>query len=753
MGLCGCFGGGREVTKHEQAPVRVPNPNGAKQANRTYDENLTVATAVPSVSGKDSFGFFKRRSSSFTSMQGDNSHHSSLMKEMEKRRHAVFTMRSSIVQGASSLGGAMVSTERRLPADGGPSAPRAHSDVSVIQKACEGISLFQGLHEDDRKELYQSMYLLEYQPQQDIIRQGEEGRNFYVIFQGAPTVKVENEKKDVVMEKVLHPGDTFGEVALLHSCPRSATVTCGNDSRVKVWALDRVTFSQLLSNSAFNRRKRYVELLKNVEPLKKLAEYNIMLLADALESRSFVQGEKIVVQGQAETSGFHIIEKGSVSVWLDISEREVNKLTKGDYFGEVTLLREGDIPTATVVAETTVDTLTLSNASFYRLLGEDVRKTFEGYMQKYAFDESEEKADARTSSRSGGQTSHDNSFRSLSEGQPYVNQPVDGGTILIDETTQRDKDIDFLKELGLGMSGTAYLCQHKTYKTLVVVKMMKKHTLIRMNQVENVMRERAIIHQFDSPFLVPGYGSFQDKQHLYLAMEYMPGGELFRLLVEKKKLEVAAARFYAAEILLAVEYIHKKGHVYRDLKPENVLLDERGNCKLADLGFCKPLKRGAKTYTTCGTTDYMSPEIMLSKGHDRATDLWSFGILIFEMLAGFAPFESSSENVRYQKILSAEITYPDDFNLLAKDIVSRLCTVDVSKRLGNTVLGIEEVKQHMFFSGLDWRAIEEKRTRPPFTPRQMTAQQTKALVPMRYKEETGDQTLIKTALQKLFEGY
>jgi cAMP-dependent protein kinase regulator len=461
------------------------------------------------------------------------------MKKMEKRRHAVFTMRSSIVQGASSLGGAMVSTERRLPADGGPSAPRAHSDVSVIQKACEGISLFQGLHEDDRKELYQSMYLLEYQPQQDIIRQGEEGRNFYVIFQGAPTVKVVNDKDEVVMEKVLHPGDTFGEVALLHSCPRSATVTCGDESRVKVWALDRVTFSQLLSNSAFNRRKRYVELLKNVEPLKKLSEYNIMLLADALESRSFMQGEKIVVQGQAETSGFHIIEKGSVSVWLDISEREVNKLTKGDYFGEVTLLREGDIPTATVVAETTVDTLTLSNASFYRLLGEAVRKTFEGYMQKYAFDESEEKADVRSPSRSGGRTSHDNSsFRSLSEGQPYVNQPADGETILIDKSTQRDNDIDFLKELGLGMSGTAYLCQLKTHKTLVVVKMMKKHTLIRMNQVENVMRERAIIHQFDSPFLVPGYGSFQDKQHLYLAMEYMPGGELFRLLVEKKKLGV-----------------------------------------------------------------------------------------------------------------------------------------------------------------------------------------------------------------------
>merc|ERR1719409_149968 len=277
--------------------------------------------------------------------------------------------------------------------------------------------------------------------------------------------------------------------------------------------------------------------------------------------------------------------------------------------------------------------------------------------------------------------------------------------------------------------------------------------LLRMNQVENVMRERSILHKFDCPFIVSGHGSFQDKHYLYLAMEFMAGGELFRLLVEKKKLEVAAARFYAAEVLLALEYIHKKGFVYRDLKPENILLDSRGFSKLADLGFCKPLKRGEKTYTTCGTTDYMSPEVMLCKGHDRGADLWSFGVFIFEMLAGYAPFESATDNDRYNKILRGTIVFPDDFNLQAKDIVTQLCMVDVSRRLGYTAAGIEEIKQHRFFSGVDWRAIEEHKVEPPFKPRQLGPAQLKALHPMKFKAEAEAEPQPKESLNALFANY
>lgn len=640
-----------------------------------------------------------------------------------------------------------VSSERRLPADGGPRAPRAHRDVAVIAKACEGISLFQGLHEDDRKELFQSMYLLEYQPRQDIVKQGEEGRNFYVIFQGSPTVRITNSKNEVVVEKRLRPGDTFGEVALLHSVPRSATVTCLDDTRVKVWALDRVTFSQLLSNSAFNRRNRYVALLKKVEPLKHLEEYNIMLLADALEPRSFLKDEKIVHQGKLETAGFHIIEKGSVSVRLEYAEKEVNRLTKGDYFGEVTLLRE-EPPTASVIAETNVDTLTLDNASFHRLLGEDARKGFASSMTQYKYDDLGSSTGAPGSLEpvtASGQDQH-------SSDTPYQLGSIDGKHILVNAQSHRG-EFNFLKEIGLGMSGVAYLCELKQGNKYVVVKMMKKMKLLRMNQVENVMRERSILHKFDCPFIVSGHGSFQDKHYLYLAMEFMAGGELFRLLVEKKKLEVAAARFYAAEVLLALEYIHKKGFVYRDLKPENILLDSRGFSKLADLGFCKPLKRGEKTYTTCGTTDYMSPEVMLCKGHDRGADLWSFGVFIFEMLAGYAPFESATDNDRYNKILRGTIVFPDDFNLQAKDIVTQLCMVDVSRRLGYTAAGIEEIKQHRFFSGVDWRAIEEHKVEPPFKPRQLGPAQLKALHPMKFKAEAEAEPQPKESLNALFANY
>lgn len=141
------------------------------------------------------------------------------------------------------------------------------------------------------------------------------------------------------------------------------------------------------------------------------------------------------------------------------------------------------------------------------------------------------------------------------------------------------------------------------------------------------------------------------------------GGELFSLLVELRVVPVDTARVYAAQVLLALEYIHNSGHVYRDLKPENMLLAGDGHLKLADLGFCKPLKRGEKTYTTCGTADYMAPEVMLCQGHDKAADYWAFGVFIFEMLAGCAPFESRSESERYNKILRGLLVFPEDFNL------------------------------------------------------------------------------------------
>jgi len=580
--------------------------------------------------------------------------------------------------------------------------------------------MFQTLHRDDRRALYENMYRLEYEAGQDIIVQGEDGRNFYVIVKGNPVARVKNEDGEVVVERKMEPGGTFGEVALLHTCPRSATVSCV-EGRVEVWALDRLTFKHLLSKNAFTRRNHFLSLLKNVNVLNRLQEYNLLMLADALEPRSFKAGETLIEQGNIDTARFHVIETGSVSVRIfSPEEKQVNRLQVGDFFGELTLMKDQP-PTASVVAVTPVDTLTLDRASFNRLLGdEEVKAMFSKRLTGYVFDERRFRQSIRNGRKSiaalvnVGTNLLSSMMRKLGRTNKEVAEAVSAENLGLGMT---QADLVLLKELGVGMSGVAYLCRLPKHKNrLVVVKIMKKSRLIRMNQVENVMREKTIQASFDCNFVVGYVGAFQDEQNLFLLIEYMPGGELFSLLVELRVLEVPMACFYAAEVLLSLEYIHNQGLVYRDLKPENILIDQNGHLKMADFGFCKPLRKGERTYTTCGTADYMAPEVMLCQGHDKAADYWAFGVFIFEMLAGYAPFESHSESDRYNKILRGTLVFPSGFDITAADIISKLCCVDKARRLGCNAAGSEEVKNHSFFANINWVDLSRQKLSAPFIP-------------------------------------
>jgi serine/threonine protein kinase len=276
--------------------------------------------------------------------------------------------------------------------------------------------------------------------------------------------------------------------------------------------------------------------------------------------------------------------------------------------------------------------------------------------------------------------------------------------------------------------------------------------LVGFNQVENVMREKQQQSRFDCSFIVECIGAFQDEHNLYLMVEYMPGGELFRLLVELRVLEVPMACFYSAEVLLSLEYLHSRGLVYRDLKPENILIDENGHLKLADFGFCKPLKKGERTYTTCGTADYMAPEVMLCQGHDKAADFWSFGIFIYEMLAGYAPFESQSESDRYNKVLSGTLNFPSSFDDVTRDVITKLCTVDKSRRLGCTALGMEEIKSHKFFNNIRWAELEKHNIGAPFIPHRKPDSFYLEMQPMILKPDSRTD-VISSKINLQFAGY
>ena len=177
---------------------------------------------------------------------------------------------------------------------------------------------------------------------------------------------------------------------------------------------------------------------------------------------------------------------------------------------------------------------------------------------------------------------------------------------------------------------------------------------------------------------------------------------------------MALYRFYGSQIASVFEYLHSKDIVYRDLKPENIMIGNDGFLKLIDYGFAKVVKK--RTYTICGTPEYIAPEILLNKGHSKPVDWWTFGILIYEMHAGHAPFLDDDPMNIYKKIINTKPKYPDGFDSRLKSLVKHLLRRDLSKRFGNMVGGVNDIKEHRFFETIDWNKLLAKTITAPYTP-------------------------------------
>ena len=199
-----------------------------------------------------------------------------------------------------------------------------------------------------------------------------------------------------------------------------------------------------------------------------------------------------------------------------------------------------------------------------------------------------------------------------------------------------------------------------------------------------------------------------------MVIEYVQGGELYSHLRREVRFNADKARYYAAEIILAFEYLHSLSVIYRDLKPENLLLTASGHVKITDFGFAKIV--ADRTWTLCGTPEYLAPEIIQSKGHGKSVDWWALGVLIYEMLAGYPPFYDESPFGIYQKILAGRVEYPRHIEPRGKDVVKKLLASDRTKRLGCVKGGAGTVKAHKWFGKVDWTAALEGTVPPPFVP-------------------------------------
>ncbi len=278
-----------------------------------------------------------------------------------------------------------------------------------------------------------------------------------------------------------------------------------------------------------------------------------------------------------------------------------------------------------------------------------------------------------------------------------------------------------LKLIGKGSFGKVFLVSTKTHNNeYYALKALKKQKIIESNDVQSTKLERDIANLgYVNRFITKLYCAFQDNEYVYFLMEFLNGGDLMFHIESANKFSETRTRFYAAQILCGLEFLHSENIVYRDLKLDNILLDSKGHCKISDFGMCRVLMNGELAATFCGTPDYIAPEILQGYMYDYAVDYWSYGILIYEMLTGRTPFNGKDEEDLFNSIKHQEIVYPssNEISFNAENILRALLEREPRKRLGSVKTSPHGcIRQHVFFNTIDWFKLEMGCIEPPFKP-------------------------------------
>jgi serum/glucocorticoid-regulated kinase 2 len=258
--------------------------------------------------------------------------------------------------------------------------------------------------------------------------------------------------------------------------------------------------------------------------------------------------------------------------------------------------------------------------------------------------------------------------------------------------------------------------QGKETGQLFAMKILRKTHLVKRRQIERTRTERKVLSIVNHPFIMKLHYAFQTDDKLYLVLDYCPGGELFFHLSRFRRFPERVARFFAAELLLAIGHLHKRGIIYRDLKPENVLLDADGHVKLGDFGLAKAgihhPYQGA--LSMCGTPEYMAPEVLAQQGHGLGVDYWGLGMLTYEMMTGLPPWYTTDRAKLFRRLKSAPLDIPAFFTPAAGDFCGQLLERNPARRLGS--MGIRPAMEHEFFRTINWKALYARRVEPPVKP-------------------------------------
>ncbi|XP_056233301.1 cGMP-dependent protein kinase 1 [Seriola aureovittata] len=557
------------------------------------------------------------------------------------------------------------------------SCDKSHESQRLIQAAFLKNELLKNHDEGEIRAIIACMYPTTINQGCYVIQEGTSGAQAYVLEEGRLEVTKDGRKL-----LTIEPQDMFGELALLYNCIHTYSVSAQTDS--KLWVIDSKSYQTILMQSGLNSLSHSMELLTSVPFLQSLPEDAIMKMSDLMEETHYNEGDYIIRQG-ATGDTFYIISKGQVKVTeMKPGHEEIvlSKLTERHWFGEKSLWGE-DVQTVNVVAAGAVTCLVID------------RQTFKDIIDGFVFDCSHEVLQ-----------SHESKVES------------DKDCAVLSSSTLSDFNI--ICTLAPGEFGHVDLVQLKSnIKCLFAMKVLKKKLILNNGQQEHVLREGRILMEAYCPFIVRLHKIFRDPECLYILTEACLGGDLCSLLKDKGYLDECSTRFYIACVVEALTFLHGRGVIYRDIKPENIVLDEHGYAKLIGSRCIKKVEVGKKTWTFCGTLGYIAPEIILNKGHSVSTDFWSLGVFLFELLSGGLPFSGSDP----LKILTAticgidQIDFPKNISKSASSLIKKLCRSNPSERLGSLRNGAKDIQMHKWFEGFNWDGLCKRTLNPPVIPK------------------------------------
>eukprot|EP01051_Picozoa_sp_SAG22_P010083 SAG22_NODE_885_length_6667_cov_2.429507_3_plen_650_part_00 len=506
-----------------------------------------------------------------------------------------------------------------------PVVPKNAKSREFIRQAVRHEDLFAHLQPEQCKMIVAAMGRAEYSEGDTVIKKDDVSSYFYVLEAGQCTV--ETSDGDVF---VLAHGSSFGESSMLHQTISTRTIRAR--TKCLLWRLERTVYLGIVVRTTAQRKAKYEKLLGRVSLLRSITPIERALVADSLKSHH-VRADEVVMRIGDKGEYFFIVVKGTLVV-MDSVGRQLAQRVEGEYFGEKALLTD-EPRSATIAAVTDCELARIDKKTFVRLIGAVKDLNFREYAEG-----EEGKAD-----------------RLILEQAQHTRQKVATLPASTEIRKQDQKLVAFetVGQLGRGAFGVVCLVRYRLNNKCYAVKAINKRMIVQKKHVTKVIseRENLVLCSCDpaaSKWTVPLHAAFQDERNLYLMMDFMPGGELFSLM----PLKLREVRLVAAQVALALIAIHNLGVIHRDLKPENLLINREGHVKIGDFGLSKRVVD--RTFTFCGTPDYMAPEVIQNLGHNKAVDYWALGCLIYEMFVGDAPFyRPGAESKVFERILRPKV--------------------------------------------------------------------------------------------------